>query len=327
MMRRVILALAALVLATGSVHAQLPVTEKSIVRKTAKLELDVHYPHTGRADIDHMFSDLAKSYAAGIQPNEPDPLNLVGDDPKGPNTGWMRYEIRRNDGQMFSIQIRTSTYNAGSAHGMPDIQSYNFLMPEATRIGLSDLVAGQAGLERVRDLAQADLNRQLQWDKTRLEARESWFSKFVWGPQALELTYAPYEVAGYAQGTLVVTIPLAKLSGIIRPDPRAPAASFDCAAARTRIETAICSDAELARLDRQMADKYAYAYDIHREVPPLLPNETPIQKLKRKVAQGYHDRTVAWQRDWLARRDKACASASVACLKASYRAHLREPMP
>jgi uncharacterized protein YecT (DUF1311 family) len=210
---------------------------------------------------------------------------------------------------------------------MPRMVSYNFLMPEAAQTGLSDFVAGRRGLERVRDLTVADLNRQLQWNQTKLKARESWFQDFVWGPDALELTFPPYAVAGYAQGTLVVKIPLADLADVIRPDPRVPAASFECTAAKSRIEKAICSDAELARLDRQAADKYASAYDYHREVPPVLPNETPAQKLNREVAQGYHDRTVAWQRGWLARRNKDCANASVDCLKTSYLAHLKEPTP
>lgn len=316
-MRKIVPALGILLQMAGGAQAQLTVTDKAILR-TGKVELDIHYPETGRAEIDRLFAKIARDFAA-----DPD-LNNTSE---GANSGSMSYRIKRNDAGMFSVQVDTGSYYAGHAHPMPDIRTYNFLMPEAVKVGLSDFVAGQRGLERVRDLAVADLNRQLQWDRTKLKARESWFSNFVWGPDALELTFAPYEVAGYAQGTLVVRILLAKLSDVIRADPRVPAASFDCAAARSRIEKAICSDAEVARLDRRVADIYGDDYDLHRDVPPVMPNETPAQKLNREVAQRYHDRTVSWQRSWLARRDKACANGSVDCLKASYLAHLKEPRP
>jgi hypothetical protein len=158
-MRRAILTLAILVLAAGSAQAQLAVTDKAIIRKTTKLELDVHYPHTGRPDLDHIFSDFAKSYASEIKPNEPDPLNLIGDDPKGSNAGWMGYKVRRNDGQMLSIQIGTNTYQAGGAHGMPDMVSYNFLMPDGALVFLPELVDGQRGLNQITRLVIADLTK------------------------------------------------------------------------------------------------------------------------------------------------------------------------
>ena len=316
-MGKIALALGILLLATNGAQAQLTVTDKAILR-TGKLKLEIHYPQTGRAEIDKRFAKQAQDFAADGDLN---------DTSEGANSGSMSYRIKRNDAQMFSVEVETGSYYAGHAHPMPDINTYNFLMPEAAQAGLSDFVTGQQGLERVRDLAVADLNRQLQWNQTKLKARESWFQNFVWGLDALELTFPPYAVAGYAQGTLVVKIPLAKLADVIRPHPRTPAASFDCAAAKSRIEKAICSDAELARLDRRVADIYGDDYDSHRDVPPVLANETAAQKLSREVAQRYHDRTVAWQRGWLARRDKACANASVDCLKASYFAHLKEPRP
>ena len=319
-MRGVFLALAVLVLAADAAQAQMPVTDKIIVR-TGKLKLDIHYPETGRPDLDRIFADYAKSYAADGDLNETS---------EGANSGTMSYKIRRNDAAMFSVQVSTNSYYAGHAHGMPDMVSFNFLMPDGAQVFLPELVDGKRGLDRISELAIADLTRQLgtgdlQSIRTGASPNPSSFQNFVWLSDELELTFIPDQVAAYAAGTRMVHIPLSALAEVIRSDPRAPAASFDCRVARSRIEKAVCSDAELARLDRQAADKYAH--DNHREVLPVLPNETPMQKQHREAAQGYHDRAVAWQRDWLARRDKDCASASVACLKASYRAHLTEPGP
>lgn len=47
-----------------------------------------------------------------------------------------------------------------------------------------------------------------------------------------------------------------------RPQPPSAQASFDCSAARTRGETAVCGDSGLAALDRQMASEYARAFSV-----------------------------------------------------------------
>jgi len=152
-MGKIALALGILLLATNGAQAQLTVTDKAILR-TGKLKLEIHYPQTGRAEIDKRFAKQAQDFAADGDLN---------DTSEGANSGSMSYRIKRNDAQMFSVEVETGSYYAGHAHPMPDINTYNFLMPEAAQAGLSDFVTGQQGLERVRDLAVADLNRQLQW--------------------------------------------------------------------------------------------------------------------------------------------------------------------
>jgi len=61
--------------------------------------------------------------------------------------------------------------------------------------------------------------------------------------------------------------PLAPATPPVRPVPAAPVRaqsarpSFDCSSARTRGEIAVCGDAGLAALDRQMAAQYSRAFD------------------------------------------------------------------
>jgi uncharacterized protein len=119
-------------------------------------------------------------------------------------------------------------------------------------------------------------------------------------PRQIHISFPPYQVAAYAAGPQEAKVPLAALKGFIRPDPRAPQASFDCAKAATTIEHAICGDAMLARLDRQTAEQYAddlaNAYDKDKE------------KKWRET-----------QRAWLASRDKICGMPEPAqCLRKSY---------
>ena len=51
-------------------------------------------------------------------------------------------------------------------------------------------------------------------------------------------------------------------------DDNAITPSFDCAKAKTEVEKLICSDPELARLDREMADKYNAMYQQMRNENP-----------------------------------------------------------
>lgn len=85
-----------------------------------------------------------------------------------------------------------------------------------------------------------------------------------------------------------------------RPAPEGP--SFDCARAATAIETTICSDAQLARQDLELA---------------ILVKE--IRHGNSTV--GGRDQLRAFQRDWLKGRDAACkeAPAMVQCLSEQYR--------
>jgi len=317
-MRRVILVLVTLILGCGSAWAQLPVTDKTIVSKTAKLKLNIHYPQTGRADLDHIFSDDAKTYAA-----DPD-LNETS---QGANSGAMSYEIRRNDAAMFSVQVSTYSYYAGHAHGMPGMTSFNFLMPDGVQVFLPELVDGRRGLDRISELVAADLIRQLgtgdlQAIRDGANPRGSSFQNFVWLPDALEITFEPYEVAGYAQGEMHVRIPFSQLAGVIRSDPRAPAPSFPCGKAVTAIEKTICSDAALARLDRQAAERYADKLDLNK-VPAARADEQPTDTRYRLATQAKHDLVVTSQRAWLKERNRACPTLAKDCLSKAYRDRIK----
>ncbi|KVM71551.1 hypothetical protein WJ60_08500 [Burkholderia ubonensis] len=60
-------------------------------------------------------------------------------------------------------------------------------------------------------------------------------------------------------GRLAASLCVAVLSWL---PVRAVAASFDCRAARTDVERAICGDAELSRLDEQLDDTYRVALSL-----------------------------------------------------------------
>ncbi|HEU0095912.1 MAG TPA: DUF4163 domain-containing protein, partial [Rhizomicrobium sp.] len=148
-MRKIILAV--LLLTATAAQAQLAVTDKAITRKTGRLHLDIHYPVTGKAALDRLFD---RRNWVKVNPND-----LKRATAHEPYSVSVSYKIKRNDAQMLSVQFDSYVYTGG-AHGRPKMESFNFLMPEGQQVWLSDLVDGNRGLERVRDLVVADLNRQ-----------------------------------------------------------------------------------------------------------------------------------------------------------------------
>ena len=81
----------------------------------------------------------------------------------------------------------------------------------------------------------------------------------------------------------------------------AHAASFDCGAARSPIEHAICNDPQLSALDSELANAYRAA-------------------LNKRGADT--DALKAGQREWLKQRAPSSGEIDVALLKTTYRARI-----
>jgi uncharacterized protein YecT (DUF1311 family) len=171
---------------------------------------------------------------------------------------------------------------------------------------------GTDGIQRVSELAIGDLTPHLTglngmsdptWILTGAGPFADNFETFQFLPNEIVLEFDPYQVAAYAAGPQEVHISLAKLQDVLPPDPHAPLPSFDCAAARTDVEHAICSDMGLAQLDRRTAEAYSTRLRLE-----ALANQPPTVE--------------AQQQAWLAERDAACAdtaaTALVNCLDEQY---------
>lgn len=268
------------------------------------------YPHTGVAAIDGEIETWARArigdfrkMAAAREPGE-----------SGTYTFDLDYEVARNDAQGFAVEFTESAYTGG-AHGSVVIRSFNYLMPDAYRVDLQEVLDGKPALARLSALAVADLRRQsaenggsLDDESIKIGAAAEWdnFHVFLLLPDALKIIFPPYQVGPWVAGTQDVRIPLATLRGSLRADWRAPVASFACEKAASAVEHAVCADVGLARLDREVAAVYA----------------------RRISAPGYRVAVQARQRAWLGERDAACrnesAAALRACLDGQYRARLAE---
>lgn len=323
--RTVVLALTGL-LATWSCSTlaggALALETRSIDSTTAEYAISASYPHSGVKAIDEAIVAWVNAEVAELkQQGPPDPQWA-----SGAYTLDIEYEVARNDAAMLALRFNEMTFTGG-AHPNHGVRTFNFRMPQAQPVDLRDVIDGDAGLQRVSGLVIADLDRLTtpemgaDPDGIRDGAGPKWsnFENFLLLPDSIRFIFPPYQVAAYVFGTQESTIPLSRLREVLRPgdeapppaaaESAAPAPSFDCARAGTASERTICSDATLARLDRDEARNYA----------------------ARIAAAADADKADVRtrQRAWLRSRDRACAdqsgAAAVACLTGVYRARHSEP--
>ncbi len=305
----------ALVLAAAFVAppalAKLPVKPVKITVKHKEYEIDVAYPQTGNKPIDAAITDWAKKEVADFKGE------AAGNDGDGSMATYsldISYEVARNDDKVFAVVFSESTYEGG-AHPNGFFNTMNFLMPDGWQVYLPEIFTPDA-LKAISRLATVDLKKQLQPDEgfdagmIRNGAGPDWsnFADFTILPAALDIQYSPYAVAPYVAGPQETKLPLSALKSFLRPDWRAPQASFDCAKASAWVEKAICSDVNLARLDRTVAEVYATRL-----------GETDSDAARLPVRGD--------QRAFLAARIKTCggktSAAAVTCLTAQYNARLK----
>jgi uncharacterized protein YecT (DUF1311 family) len=295
----------------GTAHAAgtLHVVTKTIADKNAIYDISVAYPQTGIKAIDDDLTAWAEGQAADFRKNS-------NEDHQTGELAYVleaKFAVARNDAQGFAVLFDIYE-DTGGAHPNHDFYTANYLMPDGWRVYLPELLNSQ-GLKRIGALTQADLDRRIATgpdaqsdpDTIKSGTTPEWdnFRNFLLLPKTLAIHFPPYQVASYASGPQQSLVPLASLGDVMRPDPRKPAASFDCAAARTVVEQALCSDVALARLDRAVAE----TYEMH---------------LSQRTDDASKASLRTNQRAWLASRDGTCAAAGAraACLNDFYKARL-----
>lgn len=294
----------------------LPVAKRTLKDRNAIYEIAVAYPQTGNAAIDADILATVQRIAAGFRKE----ATAAHDSEEPRYTLDVNYVIARNDARAFAV-IFNDEWDFHGAHPNLEIVTANYLRDGSKdsggRIYLPELFDGPRGLARISELVTADLDKRLlgpdgmsekDWIARGADAHWENFQAFVLLPDALEIEFPPYAVAAYAAGPQTSRVALAKLNDVMRANPRAPVASFDCAAARTPDERAICSDVTLARLDRQLTETWS---------SQVRNDNDPPRKARRKTEQ------IAWLKNRAGACQAASGAAHVACLTKLYQARLK----
>lgn len=286
----------------------LKITVREIKQQRPTHEIEISYPHTGLQRIDAEIEPWARKLATDFASEATE---------AGETRPWsseLSFEIPRNDGNVLSIVFTHYTYTGG-AHPNSSFQTFHFLLPDGYRADLAELFSPR-GIKRISDISISQLRQNLagpdgmsdsDWINRGAGPNARNFDNFVLTPRELIVLFDAYQVAAYAAGPQEVKIPLSQLRDTLRRDPRAPAASFECEAARAPIESGICSSRDLARLDRLMAEAYVDFLTWEADEP------------KRRAVQQA-------QRAWIAQRDATCGNAGarvVACLTPLYEARIK----
>ncbi len=162
---------------------------------------------------------------------------------------------------------------------------------------------GHEGLQSLSKLVPPLLQKN-SWLRTMMQAGCQWhcatsssnYEAYLWRPDSLQFIFGAGQVANYFKHTQAIEIPIANIKPLMRTDPLAPLASFDCAKAKTAIEKEICADWKLARADRFLHTVYG---DKLRDItdPPQ------IEPFKQA------------QRNWVKERDDACGKLASDALR------------
>jgi hypothetical protein len=134
--------------------------------------------------------------------------------------------------ELLSLRLLTYTYASGAAHGGTAVDPWSFDLLTGERLALDDLFT--AGADYLPALARAARARLLpvygidrtarSWVRDGTRPTPANYAGWALTEEGLELTFAQYQVASYADGMPVVVIPWPELGHLL--DPAGPVASL-----------------------------------------------------------------------------------------------------
>ena len=201
---------------------------------------EVRYPQVGGLDpaaaatINTLLHDKAQAAVSDF-------TSGIGKDPQaGPNqpsTLQVDFSVASDTPDLVSLRVNSYTYASGAAHGSDVLATFTFDPASGRQIALGDLFRpGVAYLDALAAEARAQLKVTMaswltdsfttQWLATGTEPTADNYAAWAITPGGLEITFGQYQVAAYAAGMPVVTIPVAHLATLIAPNgPLAPLAA------------------------------------------------------------------------------------------------------
>lgn len=202
---------------------------------------EVRYPQVGgladpaaAATINTLLRDQAEAAVHDF-------TSGIGKDPQAgpdqPSTLQVDYSVASDLPDLVSLRVNSYTYASGAAHGSDVLVTSTFDPATGRQLALADLFRpGIAYLDALAAEARVQLTETMaswitdsftrQWLATGTAPTADNYAAWAITPGGLEITFGQYQVAAYAAGMPVVTIPLAHLVGLIDPNgPLAPLAA------------------------------------------------------------------------------------------------------
>jgi hypothetical protein len=156
--------------------------------------------------------------------------------PNQPSTLQVDFSVAYSSPDVLSLRVNSYPYPSGAAHGSDVLRTFTFELGSGRQLALADLFRpGSTYLDALAVEARTQLrvilaawitdDTMAQWLTTGSEPTPDNYAEWAITRGGVEVTFGQYQVAPYAAGMPVVTIPIAHLAGIINPDgPLAPLA-------------------------------------------------------------------------------------------------------
>ncbi len=139
----------------------------------------------------------------------------------GPLSKEIQYEIVGFSPSMMSLAFRIYEYTGG-AHPNTYFKTFNFDLASEQVLDLEALfLPGSAPLQTIAPLVQDALRTQLgdavdeAWLQEGTRPVDANYANWVLTPDALVFYFPPYQVAAYAAGPQIVSVPLSALADVL----------------------------------------------------------------------------------------------------------------
>ena len=134
-----------------------------------------------------------------------------------------RFETVRFDERVAAFRLLLTELPSGAAHAATTAVTVNFDIRTGGRYGLADLFRpGSDHLGRLSELSRRLLGEHLddpdeEWVEDGTRPREENFGRWALAGAGLQVTFAEYQVAPYADGLPTITIPFGSLADVADP--------------------------------------------------------------------------------------------------------------
>ncbi|MDR3441782.1 MAG: DUF3298 domain-containing protein [Legionella sp.] len=200
-----------------SVQAITPVTIK---KETTSTIIDVKYPQGFReARVNTVIKEFIeftqKSFLKEIAEDD-DSTDSAGK--SGLN---VTYSIPYEQNGALSIRFNVSVYHRGAAHPLNTVSVLNFIKGQQVRLG--DLfLPGADYLKPISQLCSKEITAKdisdPKWIKDGTAPVTDNYKVWSFTPEGIDIIFDSYQVAAYVYGEQTVSIPLSKLSALIKPE-------------------------------------------------------------------------------------------------------------
>ncbi|MBK7141994.1 MAG: DUF3298 domain-containing protein [bacterium] len=214
----------------GDTLGLLPLEEPAAISdSTAAYRYSARFPRTGEPIVDTLIEQFVKTQIDSFVALAPDSLT----DQTWPSELDINYSSSVYPPSIVCFKFDSYQFTGG-AHGMTTVTTLNFNLATRNLLLLTDLFERRAKVaESLSVYSRAELRQTLgemlvdEMLEVGTEPDLANFSRFMLAPRDLVIFFEPYAVAPYAAGEQVVSIPLARLEKLLKPEfrPKAEAVS------------------------------------------------------------------------------------------------------